>query len=81
MFVFVLFLCSSYNILDSDLSEYSPTNIYNSGIGKYCVTQKSAVIFLTLAPVNKSAKIEFFKKRKPLFLLFIFPGLVTGLNQ
>ena len=39
-FVCVMFLWSSCNIPDSSVSEYSLTNISNSGVGKYCVTQK-----------------------------------------
>jgi hypothetical protein len=39
-FVCVMFLLSFCNIPDSGVSEYSPTNISTSSVGKYCVTQK-----------------------------------------
>jgi len=54
------------NIPNSGASEYSTTDISNSGVGKYYVGMKinkfksSFFLFLTLASVNKQIKSFFF---------------------
>jgi hypothetical protein len=52
-------------IPDSDASEYLITNTSNSSVDKYYVTKKS-MVFITVAPMNKSVKYEL--KAKQIFL-------------
>jgi hypothetical protein len=66
-YVLFCFLWLAYNIPYFTTSEYSTTNTSNSHVDKYYVTKKS-MVFLTLAPLNKSVKFEF--KAKHIFLLF-----------
>jgi hypothetical protein len=67
----MIFFC---NIPSSGASEYSTTDISNSGVGKYYVGMKinkfelSFFLFLTLASVNKQIKSIYFFYAIALFL-------------
>jgi hypothetical protein len=67
----IFFLC---NIPSSGASEYSTTDISNSGVGKYYVGIKMnkfeslIFLFLTLASVNKQLKSIYFFYAIALFL-------------
>jgi len=78
-----LSFCSSYNVPDSGVNEHLPTNIFNSGVDKYCTNLKST-IFLTLAPVNTFARFGFLIEEETIFLMpfsFCLPFLFTFLKQ
>jgi hypothetical protein len=62
------------NIPGSGASEYSTTDISNSGVGKYYVGMKinkfksSFFLFLTLASMNKQIKSIFFLRNRIIFI-------------
>jgi hypothetical protein len=70
----MIFFCFVCNIPNSDASEYSTTDISNSGVGKYYVGMKmnkfelSFFLFLTLASVNKQLKPIYFFTQLHYFL-------------
>jgi hypothetical protein len=63
------FYWSSYNIPDSGVNEYLPTNISNSDVGKCCVTQKVRYSWLWRQWIN-SQKIEL-NETETIFSFFI----------
>jgi hypothetical protein len=65
------------NIPGSGASEYSTTDISNSGVGKYYVGMKinkfksSFFLFLTLASANKQIKSIYFFLRNRIIFIFM----------
>jgi hypothetical protein len=63
------------NIPSSGASEFSTTDISNSGVGKYYVGMKmnkfEFFLFLTLASVNKQLKPIYFFLRNRIIFIFM----------